>query len=217
MSVAFVPFFIAMLVGAPLLNGLAQQDTSPTVFSPQPGQALQGSVPINGNTAVEGFQSAELSFSYAGDARDTWFIIQEMDAPVSNGALADWDTTTLTDGEYTLRLVVRTDRGEPLVVTVSGLRVRNYTPVETATPPPRPSPVPGVAAAPTAAPTSTPTSTPAPLQPSGAPLPPNPAEISPAQISGSLAKGALAALGVFILLAGYHGLRQLLRWRRARG
>ena len=218
MPAVFNTILVGLLLWATLLQSQAQQTTPtpqaspPAIFFPPAGQALQGSVPISGHTAVEGFQSAELNFSYYQDPRETWFIIQEMDRPISNGELADWDTTTLTDGQYTLRLVIFLDRGEPLVLTIAGLRVRNYTPVETDTPPPPPTPAPGF----TPAPTSSPTPTLTPLPPARASLPPNPAEISPVQITGSLAKGALAVLGMFTLLAFYSGLRWAVQWRRDR-
>jgi hypothetical protein len=76
----------------------------------------------------------EVSFAYGSDAGRTWFLIQESQQPVSGGALATWDTTTLTDGDYDLRLLVSLKDGTQQQVVVKGLRVRNYTPVEASSP-----------------------------------------------------------------------------------
>ena len=173
-----------------------------SIRSPEPGQALQGSVNILGNTAVPGFISAELAFAYASSANNpakTWFLIIEMDQPVSDGTLAQWDTNTITDGNYDLRLRVKRQDGSQDEAIVSGVRVRNYTPVETDTPTPvtpTATTVPGN----TPVPSSTPTS---PAKPTPTPLPTNPAEITSADVSASLGKGALAILGLFALMGIY--------------
>ncbi len=163
-----------------------------SITSPQPGEALQGVVNIGGNTAVEGFQSAEISFAYSNNPTDTWFLIQSSAAPVAaGGVLAAWDTTTLTDGSYTLRLRVTLQDGSQLTADVPGLRVRNYTPVETSTPSATPLP-----ATPGGQATRSPVATVQAATPT--PLPPNPVEITSEEIVGSLAKGILAVLGMFL-------------------
>src|SRR3990172_3307615 len=103
----------------------AAQELTPTnapsiaIYSPTPGQALQGIVSIQGNIAIADFQSAELSFTYSSDRRDTWFLIREFTEPASDDALAEWDTTTLTDGDYTLRLTVTlADKSQPSITVV---------------------------------------------------------------------------------------------------
>src|SRR4030042_555849 len=115
--------------------GYAQVTPVPDVVivDPQPGQALQGVVAIMGRTSLSGFRSAEILFGYSNDPSQTWFFIAESTTPVDAGLLAEWDTSTLTDGNYTLRLVVNRTDGSRVVVIVPGLRVRNYSPVETST------------------------------------------------------------------------------------
>jgi len=173
-----------------------------SIRSPAPGKVLQGNVTITGNSAVQGFVSAEVDFAYAGSASNlvkTWFLILETDQPVSDAALAQWDTSAITDGDYDLRLWVKRQDGSQDEVIVNGLRVRNYTPVETDTPTPvtpTATPVPGN----TPIPSSTPTS---PARPTPKPLPTNPAEITSANVSASLGKGALAILGLFALMGIY--------------
>lgn len=108
-------------------------DISIKISAPYPGQALQGSVSIQGETNVAGFSRGELSFSYTNDPTDTWFLIQELETP-ARGELYRWDTTTISDGDYNLRLLVTLNDGRQSTVIISGLRVRNYTPIETETP-----------------------------------------------------------------------------------
>ena len=181
--------------------------------SPQGGQALQGSVPILGNTDVAGFQSASLYFGYRNDPTHTWFLIAQSDQAVKDGSLAQWDTTTITDGDYDLRLIVILDDGSQEVANVAGLRVRNYSVVETNTPTPvapTATAVPGNTAIPTI--TSTPSATP--LAPTGTPFIPNPAQINSIDIASSMGKGALAIIGLFALMGAYQGVRSLGKKRR---
>jgi hypothetical protein len=170
------------------------------ISSPKGGQALQGVVPIQGNCAINHFASAHLEFAYSDNPTNTWFLIQNLQAGVSNDVLAQWDTSTITDGLYQVRLSVQTTDGKVYQATIQGLRVRNYSPVETETPAPTSQGV-------TLGVTSTPNPTSSP--PSPTPLPANPIEISPQNIQASLGKGALAVLIVFVLAAIFLGLRRL--------
>lgn len=181
--------------------------------SPKGGQALQGSVPILGNTDVAGFQSASLYFGYRNDPTHTWFLIAQSDQAVKDGSLAQWDTTTITDGDYDLRLIVTLDDGSQEIANVAGLRVRNYSVVETNTPTPvapTATPVPGNTAIPTI--TTTPSATP--VAPTGTPFTPNPAQINSMDIASSMGKGALAIIGLFALMGAYQGVRSLGKKRR---
>jgi hypothetical protein len=178
------------------------------ISSPAVGEALQGSVAILGNSAVDSFSSAELSFTYADGSTRTWFLIQESAQSVSNGVLARWDTTTITDGNYDLRLLVTLTGDRQEVFTATGLRVRNYTPIETNTPTPvtpTGTPLPGD----TPLPSETPTPTASPVPPTATALPANPVELSPGDIRSSLARGGMAVLGVFAVIGIYQGLKRL--------
>ena len=206
--------FSAALIGVAV--GQAQGSptpATPAITWPTGGEALQGVVAVEGQTAVDGFQFAEVSFAYRSDPTNTWFLIQQSGAPVENGLLANWDTSTITDGDYRLRLQVFFKDGQVREVLVDGLRVRNYSPVETSTPvpagesavtpqatliaPPLPSRTP-LADFQVAARTIT-------------PLPTNPAVLSTERLQRSAVQGIT---GVFLaLLAGgsYAGLRRLFR------
>lgn len=204
----------------------ARQDTAlPNVFitAPTGGQALQGQVEVTGNSAVANFQSASLSFSYHDDPTGTWFLILESDAPVAYGTLGMWDTTTISDGDYDLRLSVALADDSLVNASVAGLRVRNYTAIETDTPTPPAPTATTLATTPveanvtveipsaTPSPTITATATQTPVLPTITPLPTNPAELSESAILSTLGKGGLAALGVFALLGIYLGGRAILR------
>jgi len=180
------------------------------IISPQPGQALQGNFPVVVDTTVQKFQSVELTFAYANNPTQTWFLIYQGIQPVSNGPLAAWDTSLITDGDYHLRMVVTFLDGSQQTVEVKGVRVRNYTPVETDTPlPVTPTPLPALAD--TLVPTVTPTYTPGLPRPSETPLPPNPAVLSQADIWLHAGEGALVIFGLFALGSLYYALRRLSR------
>jgi len=178
------------------------------IRAPLDGQALQGNLLILGSSAVTGFISAEVSFAYEKNPTNTWFLIASSSKPVSDGTLAEWDTTTITDGEYNLRLFINRQNGDPLVTIVEGLRVRNYSPIETSTPTPvtpTATPLPGELSIPT--PTPTPTITPP--APTPTDLARNPAQVSVPDIALSLGKGALAILGLFALMGIYQAVKNI--------
>ena len=182
---------------------------SAAILSPRPGQALQGTVPIIVNTAVDGFEAAVLSFAYATNPTGTWFTIFQGNQPVVGQSLAEWDTSQISDGQYTLRLVVTLSDGSQQTSEVTGLRVRNYTAIETdtptpvtpsATPPPKDTPVPS----------GTPAATGTPAPPTPTPQPTNPAILGKTQVMLGVAQGGLVAVGLFAL-AGLYGTW---RWMR---
>jgi hypothetical protein len=206
-------FFLISLLSLPGFGSASQQDeptSTPSqvaIIFPAPDDALQGNVPISANTSVEGFLHAELTFAYADDAAKTWFLIFETDQPTPDGELTQWDTTTLTDGQYTLRLTVTLEDSSQLTATVQNLRVRNYTPIETNTPAATETPVPGD----TPIPTPTPTPTITPIPPTSTALPPNPAELTSQDITLSLGKGALGAIAMLVVIGLYAAIRNAIR------
>jgi len=192
------------------VEGATSTPDSPQLTAPGIGQALQGSVPIEGHIPASGFAGAELSFAYQSDSPRTWFLISELDEIPADPVLARWDTTTITDGEYVLRLVVTNVDGSQTSDTVNGLRVRNYSPIETLTPSPIAStatPEPGD----TPVPTTTPTPTISPVPPTPTPLAPNPAQINRMDILINMGRGALAILAFLGLLAIYQTIKSRIR------
>jgi hypothetical protein len=177
----------------------AQSEPTIHISSPASGEALQGMVEITGTSAVEGFLSSELSFAYATDSSGTWFLIYSTDAGVREGLLAVWDTSLITDGDYVLRLRVTLQDGSLLETTVTGLRIRNWMPTETATAEPTDTPEllppsPSAPLPPTPQPAATATHAPTPT-----PLPPNPVAVTQSDIRNSLGRGILITLLVFLL------------------
>jgi hypothetical protein len=117
--------------------------------------------------------------------------------------LASWDTTTIADGVYRLRVVVNQSDNHSVETVVSDLRVRNYTPVETNTPQPANGDgLQQTAVLPTATKSIRPTST---------DLPANPAQVSTVRFSFSLVQGIIYS-GVFFALLGIY--LAVIKWRQ---
>lgn len=181
------------------------------IISPKEGQALQGSIPVVVDTTTANFQGVELTFGYMDDPTETWFWIYQGIQPVTGTMLVLWDTSTLTDGDYKLRLQVNYSDGSQRSVIVENLRVRNYTPIETNTPAPPTST--------SLAPTNTATApVPAAVQ-TAAPIPTqapasdraNPLSISRESVLSSAGLGTLTVFGLFALGLLYHAARTLRR------
>jgi hypothetical protein len=173
------------------------QTNNISIVSPQPGDTLRGHVDIVGNMDVPNFASAELAFSYASNPADSWFTIQAFPLPVKNPTLATWDTTMLTDGDYTLHLRVLLQDGSSQDVVVSDLKIRNDAPLSVETPTATPS-----AQISVAVPTSTiQPATALPVFPSPTPLPANPASVTSPSIYLFFARGALIAFVFFIFIS----------------
>ena len=201
-----------------LSSYLQSDDATPkdVIESPTHGQAVQGSVVVYGNIASEGFLFYEVDLAYSNDATGTWFLVQESTSPVQDGILAIWDTTTINDGEYTLRLLVGKVGGTTNELIITGLRVRNYTPIETETPNAI-QPEVGFITGPTVVsitPLITPSAGRTSLPVTPTPLPTNPAEISSEQAILTLGKGAGLSLGIFAVLGIYLGLHALVTKRK---
>ncbi len=202
------------LLSLPTIFARAQDQNAPKaeITSHQSGEAIRGIVPISGFTAVDGFISWELTFGYAKDTTGTWFLISEGKEPISNGTLTEWDTSTITDGKYNLRLTVYLGGGRRTHFILPDIRVRNYTPIETNTPTPMLTATPYTKTPqPSKTPTLTlpPTITPIPDTPT--PMPTNPIEISAPAISSSLMRGAGFALTAFLIMGLYTTVRRWLR------
>lgn len=183
-----------------------------TITSPTAGTPLQGTVTIKGKTLVEGAISWEITFGYANDSSGTWFLIAEGEEQISLGELTQWDTTTITDGDYNLRLTVYLQGGRREHHIVNNLRVRNYSPIETITPTPTLTSTPFTETPrPSLTPTGTtqPTETLIPSTPT--PLPTNPVTITQSDINNSLIQGAAGALAAFVLIGLYLSIKRIIR------
>lgn len=178
-----------------LLFLVAAQDPTVAITSPTADEALRGQVNIIGSTDVPNFVSAQLDFAYASDETGTWFPLQALSQPVFDSPLYTWDTTSITDGNYILRLRVFTADGGVQEVTVP-IKLQNddvptptLAPTSTVEAVTNPLPTPFLLAA-----SPTPTDVP---RPTPTPMPTNAASLDRNKIYGSLGRGALVILGLF--------------------
>lgn len=205
-----VKILLIFLVIFPI-RALAQEEVEPppdvSILSPVPGQAIRGNYPLIVDTSIQGFAFAELSFDYEGAHQETWFLISQSDQPLSDSVMAEWDTTLLTDGIYNLRLVVLLKNGTQLTSLVTGVRVRNYSPVETETPTPSAT----VAPMATPLPTETPIPSATLIPSTPTPLPPNPLVFSSQDIGLNFLRGAAGGIAFVVLMGLYLSFRNRFR------
>lgn len=127
-----ITFLSSLLLGFHLLFQTISSSGEVVISYPQNGGVVEGVVEIRGSIPAEDFASARVAYSYVGD-EDNWFLIARIEQPVEDGLLAAWDTSTITDGIYQLRLTVKTTSGSKLETIVSDLRVANYSHMPTQT------------------------------------------------------------------------------------
>ena len=233
-SLVFLSFALAWLLGLPgafSWSRMAErnaalnyaQDATPTptlaeqeleINSPAGGESLQGVVSVTGTVRAAHLVSYEVSFAYQSDPTQTWFLIAQGSAPVEQGLLANWDTSTITDGVYRLRVQMYLNDGQVKDIVLYGLRVRNYSPVETSTPAPT-GEAPVETVAPVMRATITLTSTPLPdfIAPerAAAPQATNPVTVGANQLAYSAGLGMVVVLAAMTIGLVYFGLKALLR------
>lgn len=176
------------------------QDSPVVITAPQPSETLRGQVQIQGQMDTPNFASAELAFTFASFPGEAWFTIQTFSQPKTEPPLAVWDTTTITDGNYTLRLRVTFQDGTFQDALISDLKILNEAP--------SPTPLPTLGDFNFQAPNETPvlpneqaTSAPNPFYPTSTPLPINPVALTAASIFSIFWKSALFILIVFAFFA----------------
>jgi hypothetical protein len=186
----FLPFVLLLL---------AAQDSPPVaITSPASGEVLRGEITIIGSTDVPNFASATLDFKYASDDGEGWFPLAALSQPALDSPLYLWNTASITDGDYILRLRVNLTDGTFEEVTIP-ITIQNDSQLSTATPAVTSTPESSIGVQiPTAfllAASPTPTEVP---RPTPTPLPPNPASLTQPAILASLGRGALVIIGLFI-------------------
>ena len=169
----------------------AQGDVA--ILSPVDGEGVKGRIIIAGYIKATNAVRYDLDFAYTGQESAGWQPITTADKPAEDGSLGVWDTTAISDGNYTLRLRVYLSDGQTSDHLVSGVRVRNYSVMETTAP----SALTGVI-------TSQPSATLVSLLPAGTPskaLPPNPAAITNQKLQINLVVSILIGLVLALFLA----------------
>lgn len=181
---------------------------------PTTSQTVLGQVTITGVASHPQFSRYEIAFAYDPNPTDTWFELQPpATAPVTDGPLAAWDTTRISDGAYMIRLrVYSTDAATPTETTIRGIKVQN-TILPTAAPT-------ATAEATTPAPTTPPTSTPVAAVETAIPVIAAPEAILPAfdvsPYTSAFCNGVGLTLFIFLLMGLYAALRDRIRrplWR----
>lgn len=211
---------------------VASAQSAPAVAvltAPPEGASLFGPVNIIG-TAYHpaGINRYTLEYDLASEPGDQWVPVQEQVAQqVQDGVLGTWNTSSVPDGVYRLRLQVYLDDGTYAEANISNLRVRNSppTPVPTsgaadlapgaAPPTPGPSPTSPIVQPPSSAP-----------QPGSAPKPgaelveqdstlprmlqsePGGKRVNLNRVQQAFCTGSLLGLGIFAIALIYRGVRR---------
>lgn len=97
------------------------------ITSPMRDSTIAGVVEVVGSVPAQDFDFAEVAYSYQNENSGSWFLLSRIEVPIQDGVLSKWDTTTITDGIYRLRLKVEFRDGHSEEVVVNGLSVANYT------------------------------------------------------------------------------------------
>lgn len=202
MKLALVVFLLMQSIFTASVH--PQEDTLPRIISPLPGEAVQGVVNIQAELDPAQTAGYELDFAYRDDPAENWFLVAEGRELPGIALQAAWDTTTISDGNYRLRLRVFLKNGLFTDRIVEGVRVRNYSSVETQTPTATPI-VTGTPVPPTATPENTPT------RGAATPLPPNPAGFDSGRFLQSVKNGLLVVAIIFALLGIHTIIRRLRR------
>lgn len=125
------------------------------ITSPQPFSTLRGVISINGTATHPEFQRYQLYFK-SESVPDDWHFMFEQTNQVTNGLLGTWDTRSVPDGTYALRLRTVRQDGNYDETVANGLLVANSRLADTPTPTPTEATTsePQATATPAATPTS---------------------------------------------------------------
>ena len=142
---SFRAIFITSLIGL-LLSGLStwqaaaapskQQADLAFISFPGDNEVVRGVISITGSAAHPAFDRFQVSYAKEPiSGNNAWVTVGiERQDPVINGELAIWNTTTVPDGSYSLRLrVIRRD-GNYSEIETKQVVVANAAPTETPTP-----------------------------------------------------------------------------------
>jgi hypothetical protein len=93
------------------------------ITEPKPSAEVRGIVNIMGTASVPNFGFYKYEIAPMGT--QNWATVSAAREPVVNGALGNWSTTSLTNGDYFLRLVITDNVGKELEPCVLAVRVIN--------------------------------------------------------------------------------------------
>jgi hypothetical protein len=197
LPITMLNLIFSSLISLLLFSANFSNTSGVEIVSPTEGQIVQGNFQIMGSITAEDFQSAEISYAYADADSPNWFTIGTVSQPVTNSLLVVWDTTTISDGNYSLKLTVQHKDNSSTDFVVKKILVRNYTPVHF-------SSTPIVINQDTPVPSATPVQS---IQ--ATPYPKNEASLTLNSVNQGLVDGAvigvicLAALGIYAVVHGW--------------
>jgi hypothetical protein len=163
-----------VVAGSPL------QQAMPRIASPGENSVVRGIVPIVGTAVDAQFWKYEVHYAPYPNPLQQWIVIGSVhESAVSDGLLETWDTSSVPDGSYTLRLRVVDKTGNYREIFANNVLVANAAPTETPvrlpTRTPEPTPTSTQAATPTfivpTAPLTQPSPTPTLARPTRSTLP----------------------------------------------
>jgi hypothetical protein len=93
------------------------------ITAPEPGAPISGTVDITGTANIPNFGFFKYEFAPMGS--QNWATISAEREPRVNELLGRWNTTSLTNGDYFLRLVITDNVGVSLEPCVIAVRVTN--------------------------------------------------------------------------------------------
>jgi len=91
------------------------------ILSPEDGETVSGMVEVLGTANIPNFGFYKFEMAALGDT--SWLTIQAGETITTEGKLGYWDTTTLNQGDYFLRLVVADNQGKTLPPCAVKVRV----------------------------------------------------------------------------------------------
>ena len=93
------------------------------ITAPEPGDEVQGTVELVGTADIPNFGFYKYEVTPLGT--ENWVTVSAGNKPVRNDQLGVWDTTTLANGDYFVRLVLTDNIGTSLEPCVIAIRVLN--------------------------------------------------------------------------------------------
>jgi hypothetical protein len=93
------------------------------ITTPEPGDQVSGTVEITGTANVPNF--GFFKYEVAPMGSQNWATISAVREPKVNELLGQWNTSSLTNGDYFLRLVITDNVGVALEPCVIAVRVAN--------------------------------------------------------------------------------------------
>ena len=87
---------------------------------PKPGDEISGNVELKGTANITDF--GFYKYEYTQD-NTTWVTIQAGTTVVNNGLIGNWETSVLTPGDYSIRLIVTNNQGQEMAPCLLQVKV----------------------------------------------------------------------------------------------